>query len=93
MEGYGSDYGISPRSIDELFKLVDSMQASWSFTLTLSMLEIYNESILDLLDNNSNKEKLDIRQTPEGNIVSGLIEVNVSIKDRFLLIKCHCHDH
>jgi len=47
-------------------------------TLTLSYLQIYNESILDLLvDGNSKSEKLEVRQSPEGNIVPGLTAVNV----------------
>jgi Kinesin motor domain len=50
--------------------------------MTFSMLEIYNESINDLLDSTptsfgKEREKLDIRQTPEGNVVPGLTEVTV----------------
>jgi kinesin family protein 4/21/27 len=58
------------------------MQSEWNFTLTLSMLEIYNETILDLLCLNSAssaKDKLDVRQTPEGNQVVGLSEILVII--------------
>lgn len=79
MEGYGSDIGVSPRAISELFRLVHEMEDNWTFTLTFSMLEIYNETILDLLDSNPNKDKLDIRQTPDGNTVSGLTEILVRI--------------
>lgn len=41
------------------------------------MLEIYNETILDLLDDNVNKDKLEVRQTPEGNVVTGLTEMDI----------------
>lgn len=78
MEGYGTDYGVSPRAISELFRLVDEMKDDFTITLTLSMLEIYNETILDLLDSNPNKDKLDIRQTPEGNSVPGLIDIVIT---------------
>ncbi len=78
MEGYG-DPGVTPRAMMELFRQVDALTGEWTYTLTLSILEIYNESIHDLLNNNpgKDKEKLDIRQTPDGNVVAGLTEVPV----------------
>eukprot|EP01035_Chromulina_nebulosa_P017819 gene17819-23429_t len=82
MEGYGSDIGVSPRAFKELFDIVEERKDNYSYTLSFSMLEIYNESILDLLDSNPNKEKLDIRQTPEGNVVPGLIEIPISSPDQ-----------
>ena len=43
------------------------------------MLEIYNETILDLLcSNHGGSGKLDVRQTAEGNQVVGLSEIPVS---------------
>ena len=80
MQGYGDQHGVSPRAINELFTQVASMRGSWTYTLTLSMLEIYNETIRDLLDTSgaANKDKLEIRQAPEGNIVPGLTDVVVS---------------
>lgn len=57
---------------------VTAEMEQWEYTLTFSMLEIYNETIRDLLDSNPAKEKLDVRQTPEGNVVPGLTEVVVS---------------
>jgi kinesin family protein C2/C3 len=81
MQGYGENYGISPRAINELFAQVSKM-TTWNYSLTLSMLEIYNETIRDLLDSSNPKDRekkqLEIRQTPEGNIVPGLTEVLVS---------------
>jgi hypothetical protein len=40
------------------------------------MLEIYNETIQDLLS--PSKEKLDVRQSNEGNVVVGLTDIPVS---------------
>lgn len=79
MEGYGTDYGVTPRAINELFNHTENLKGEWSYTMTLSMLEIYNETIRDLLDNptSGKKEKLDIRQTAEGNQVVGLTECQV----------------
>jgi len=85
---------VSPRAIEELLIQTQLLQENYEFTLTLSMLEIYNEAILDLLSNgnsstssssgNSGKdgkdgrEKLEVRQTSEGNHVVGLTEIQVS---------------
>lgn len=89
MEGSTSDEGVSPRAIGELFRIVQSLESDWTYTLSYSMLEIYNESIRDLLDSSSasasskgfnpgGKDKLDIRQTAEGNVVPGLTAVQVT---------------
>lgn len=60
---------------------------SWTFTLTLSMLEIYNETILDLLCSNpGGSGKLDVRQTAEGNQVVGLSEIPVCPPECFALL-------
>ncbi len=77
MEGYGSNVGVSPRAIMELFSQVEAAKDTTEYMLTLSMLEIYNETIRDLLDASSSKDKLDIRQTPEGNEVVGLAVIQV----------------
>ena len=85
---------MSPRAIEELLIQTQLLQENYEFTLTLSILEIYNEAILDLLSNgnsstssssgNSGKdgkdgrEKLEVRQTSEGNHVVGLTEIQVS---------------
>eukprot|EP01039_Chlorochromonas_danica_P008825 gene8825-9728_t len=80
MEGYGDQVGVSPRALAELFRQVNELAESWTYTLTLSMLEIYNETIRDLLDTGKSgvKDKLEIRQTPEGNTVPGLTEVTIT---------------
>lgn len=96
MEGRSADPGVAPRAIAEVFKIIIDISSEWSYSVTFSMLEIYNESIFDLLvsdgtsggsgssttgGNRDNKErdrdKLDIRQTSEGNIVPGLTEHTV----------------
>ena len=59
MEGKGEDKGVSPRAVQELFLRVESTKMDWQYTLTFSMLEIYNESILDLLDNSPAKVRID----------------------------------
>jgi kinesin family protein C2/C3 len=82
MEGYGDKIGVSPRAITHLFGVAAEKDDTWAYTFTFSMLEIYNESIRDLLDKNNkgsgDRDKLEVRQTPEGNVVPGLTEVAVT---------------
>ena len=76
MEGSSADPGVAPRAISELFRIISDLSGEWTYKINFSVLEIYNENIYDLLT--TNREKLDIRQTPEGNAVPGLTEVTVS---------------
>ncbi len=57
--------------------MVEQRQEDWDYGIVVSMLEIYNESVRDLLSEN-NAEKLEIKQGPDGNFVPGLIQVQVS---------------
>lgn len=75
MEGSNSEPGISPLAISELFEIIQTRD-NWHYQLTLSMLEIYNETIFDLIE--TSNEKLEIRQGPDGNIVVGLSEVEIA---------------
>ena len=45
--------GVSPRAVSELFRVIDTMH-DWSFTVIVSMLEVYNETLRDLLHLNNN---------------------------------------
>ena len=58
MEGSPADHGISPRSVSQLFTILEKVKNEWTYVLSFSMLEIYNETILDLLDNHANKVEL-----------------------------------
>lgn len=33
MEGYGSDIGVSPRAIDEVFSVINGCSEDWSYTV------------------------------------------------------------
>jgi kinesin family protein C2/C3 len=84
----GDNSGVSPRALAELFRVVASMEDRWSYRFTLSILEIYNETIRDLLGAQPSKQashlnqksQLDVRQGPDGrNVVPGLTEVSLSL--------------
>ncbi|XP_014667145.1 PREDICTED: kinesin-like protein KIFC3 [Priapulus caudatus] len=79
MEGTAEDPGMNQRALEQLFDEIDERMAdSWSYTVSLSMVEIYNEKLRDLLAKNSSC-KLEIKMMPDGSglHVPGLCTVNV----------------
>ena len=53
------EIGLIPRSLDYLFESLENKKTISSFNVTISIIEIYQEQLIDLLDINSNK-KLEI---------------------------------
>ena len=65
MIGYGANKGIVPISCEEIFKRIEANQdETKEFEVNVSMLEIYNEKVQDLLIpvNKRSKEGLKIRE-------------------------------
>lgn len=65
-----SSFGMIPRAVSQVFETSRdlSFKKGWIFSLEASFLEIYNETIRDLLStSNSSTEKLDIKH----NLVTG----------------------
>eukprot|EP00899_Mesostigma_viride_P014669 jgi/Mesvir1/23202/Mv22665-RA.1 len=82
MEGPPDDPGVNTRALSALFDLCSSRSSEYEFEILASVLEIYNESIRDLLDKSNSNAKLEVRQTPTGFWVPELIQKPVtSIKD------------
>lgn len=80
MDGTETMPGIIPRTIDLLFDCFkQNKRLGWEFTLRASSLEIYNETLFDLLSNEA--KDLDIRmvsaKTPTEIFVSNLTECDV----------------
>ncbi|KAL4630315.1 kinesin-like protein KIFC3 isoform X3 [Arapaima gigas] len=84
MEGVEDNPGINQRALRLLFSEVSEKAPDWDFNITVSMVEIYNEMLRNLLGDNPN-EKLDIKMCPDGSgqlYVPGLTEVTVqSVED------------
>ncbi|RXM33593.1 Kinesin-like protein KIFC3 [Acipenser ruthenus] len=83
MEGVPQDPGINQRALRLLFSEVEEKVSDWEFTITVSMVEIYNETLRNLLGDNPN-EKLDIKMCPDGSgqlYVPGLTEFKVESVD------------
>ncbi|KAI8795341.1 kinesin protein KIFC3 isoform X2 [Biomphalaria glabrata] len=81
MEGTVSDPGVNQRALSYLFE--EAQNTVWQYEIEASMLEIYNETIRDLLDADcEDKNKLEIKMKPEGGLyVPGLIATSVKSLD------------
>ncbi|KAK4427663.1 Kinesin-like protein KIN-14S [Sesamum alatum] len=80
MEGTPENRGVNYRTLDELFRISNERSSIMRYELSVSMLEVYNEKIRDLLVENSNQpvKKLEIKQSAEGTQeVPGLVEARV----------------
>lgn len=80
MEGTSSKMGIIPNTVDLLFASVENYKLlGWTYNITVTFLEIYNEVLYDLLSNDT--KELDIRmvnpKTPHEIFVSNLTEYTV----------------
>lgn len=72
MQGSKEDPGVNVRAISTLFKVIDERRADgWSYTVSVSVLEIYNETIRDLLapvgqEDGGSVRGLAVKQGPGG---------------------------
>uniref|UniRef100_H3DM29 Kinesin-like protein n=1 Tax=Tetraodon nigroviridis TaxID=99883 RepID=H3DM29_TETNG len=64
MEGSVENPGINKRALKHLFGEIEQRKDMWSYTVTVSSVEIYNEVLRDLLSKDG--EKLDIKINPDG---------------------------
>uniref|UniRef100_A0A061S3R0 Kinesin family member C2/C3 n=1 Tax=Tetraselmis sp. GSL018 TaxID=582737 RepID=A0A061S3R0_9CHLO len=80
--------GINYRSLDDLFNIAAQRSDEWQYSISVQMLEIYNETLRDLLVDGSVSRKdnrLDIRMTERsGNNVPDAMQVDVSCTEDVL---------
>ncbi|CAI5505364.1 unnamed protein product [Closterium sp. Naga37s-1] len=94
MEGPAENRGVSFRTLQELFRLAKERRDSMEYKIVVSVLEVYNDTIRDLLAPTgghaapNNKKGLDVKQRPEGgNYVPGLVEQEVgSVEDAWKVL-------
>ncbi|XP_066546676.1 kinesin-like protein KIFC3 [Amia ocellicauda] len=65
MEGSVENPGINQRALKHLFSEMEDRKGMWDYAVTLSLVEIYNEVLRDLLSKDPG-EKLDIKISPDG---------------------------
>lgn len=98
---YGADLydphlkGIIPRTIDHIFECInEEKNAEIKFELKFSMLEIYKESLFDLLSPETKSSDLKIKEHPKKGIyVTNLTEEYISTKEEILLLIDHAEEY
>ncbi|KAJ6727889.1 KINESIN-LIKE PROTEIN KIN-14Q [Salix koriyanagi] len=76
------DRGVNFRTLEQLFRMIKEREKLFRYDVSVSVLEVYNEQIQDLLVSDSQPgvaaKRLEIRQAGEGlHHVPGLVEANV----------------
>ncbi|CAA7387648.1 unnamed protein product [Spirodela intermedia] len=78
MEGTEQNRGVNYRTLEELFKVAREKREAFSYNITVSVLEVYNEQIRDLLATSPSSKNLKVRQASEGaHHVPGIVEARV----------------
>ncbi|KAL6554342.1 hypothetical protein OROMI_020015 [Orobanche minor] len=83
MEGTDEARGVNYRTLEKLFDIIDERKKMFRYEVLVSVLEVYNEQIRDLLVSDSQPglgaKRLEIKQVGEGgHHVPGLIEARVN---------------
>lgn len=83
MEGTEQNRGVNFRTLEQLFRTAEERSDTFVYNISVSVLEVYNEQIRDLLATAPTSKKLEIKQASEGfHNVPGIIEAKVeSIKE------------
>ncbi|GKB51103.1 kinesin-like protein KIN-14R [Tanacetum coccineum] len=86
MEGTEKNRGVNYRTLEALFDTVEERKDTFSFNISISVLEVYNEQIRDLLATSRTTKKLEVRQAIEGaHHVPGIVEAKAkSIREGVL---------
>ncbi|KAJ8527769.1 hypothetical protein K7X08_015220 [Anisodus acutangulus] len=81
MEGTEESRGVNYRTLEELFRIIEERKNAVHYEISVSVLEVYNEQIRDLLFSGSQQgvKRLEIKQDGEGmHHVPGLVEAHVN---------------
>ncbi|KAB2616976.1 kinesin-II 95 kDa subunit-like [Pyrus ussuriensis x Pyrus communis] len=83
MEGSETNRGVNYRTLEQLFKTAEERKEIFTYSISVSVLEVYNEQIRDLLAASPTSKRLEMRQAPEGaHHIPGIVEAKVeSIKE------------
>ncbi|XP_062100705.1 kinesin-like protein KIN-14R isoform X2 [Humulus lupulus] len=79
MEGTEMNRGVNYRTLEQLFQISKERSEMFTYDISVSVLEVYNEQIRDLLATSSTSKKLEIKQASEGSHhVPGIVEAKVT---------------
>ncbi|XP_027911627.1 kinesin-like protein KIN-14R isoform X2 [Vigna unguiculata] len=78
MEGTQQNRGVNYRTLEHLFKVSKERSETFSYNISVSVLEVYNEQIRDLLATGQTSKRLEIKQASEGyHHVPGVVEAKI----------------
>ncbi|PKI42097.1 hypothetical protein CRG98_037550 [Punica granatum] len=78
MEGTEHNRGVNYRTLEQLFRTAQERSETFTYSISVSVLEVYNEQIRDLLATSPTSKKLEIKQASEGfHNVPGIVEAKV----------------
>ncbi|KAK7309590.1 hypothetical protein RJT34_06443 [Clitoria ternatea] len=79
MEGTEQNRGVNYRTLEHLFRISKERSEAFSYDISVSVLEVYNEQIRDLLATGQASKRLEIKQATEGfHHVPGVVEAKVN---------------
>jgi kinesin family protein C2/C3 len=82
--------GVNFRALEELFRLTDSARThGYCYSVSISVVEVYNETLRDLLADPRAPKKLEIRNGQDGVYVPDLIETTVNNVEQVHHIMIH----
>ncbi|KMT14281.1 hypothetical protein BVRB_4g076360 [Beta vulgaris subsp. vulgaris] len=61
-------YGVNYRALNDLFCLTEERKATFSYEVSVQMMEIYNEQVRDLLATDGSNKRLEIRNSSQSGI-------------------------
>ncbi|CAM8879294.1 unnamed protein product [Rhodiola kirilowii] len=78
MEGPPNNRGVNYRTVEHLFEIARERSEMFSYDICVSVLEVYNEQLRDLLATSTSSKRLEIKQGSEGSHhVPGIVEAKV----------------
>ena len=88
MEGSDGNRGVTYRSFEELFKLAGQTSGVYAYTFRVNMIEIYNETIVDLfMRKGTDSVKHDVKVEADGSVhIAGLSDREVRTPDEFVKV-------
>ena len=74
--GTDKDPGVNIRSILELLRVCDE-RTNVDYSMCVSMVEVYNETVRDLLSENSSSQQLNVQMKNKQLVITDVTEVDV----------------
>jgi centromeric protein E len=72
------DLGMIPRSLNYIFSIIKKCE-DYEFTAKMSLIEIYNEEIIDLLNYKAKSKSFTLREDKSGEVfITGLTESDIN---------------